>query len=164
MPSKNTPKRAHLNELVNMINFVAQLPPHELYHHYQIPEDRIDTVTQDNFWTPREVNKQVIRATIEGMMEGSLDVHGIQRYSISAELIAAFIAAHVAPVNLMIACALWGTPETQESLMRNEDTKVVSDSTLFALASAIQAGEPQTCEKVRNAVRAWLENEPEAKE
>ena len=147
-----------------MIQFVAQLPPHELYHHYQVPEDRIDTVTQEAFWAPRAVNKQVIRETIEGMILGSLDIHGIQRFSISAELTAAFIAAHVAPVNLAIACSLWGNPETQQSLMRNEDTKVVNDSTLFALASALQANEPATCQKVRGDVRAWLENEPEAKE
>ena len=80
------------------------------------------------------VDRNKVSQTFHTLMNGTIDVLGIQRFEIPAEWIAANIAMYIAPINVHVACSFFSRTSTAEALGRGvTEPNPVSSAQLFAL-------------------------------
>lgn len=67
------------------------------------PEDR-ELLISDVPWTA--LDRSRVQRAIEALVCGALDASGIPRFTLPAEFLAGAIAVAVAPINVLVACAI----------------------------------------------------------
>ena len=80
-----------------------------------VPRPDLEMLVGPEIWGNHERHR--VRRAMDSVMYGSLDVLGIQRFMLSAEFIAAWIALVVHPTNHLIACAWYHGAQTAEALL-----------------------------------------------
>lgn len=68
-----------------------------------------------------------VRRAMDAILYGALDALGIQRFELSAEYIAGFIALVVHPTNHMVVCAWYHGAQTADSILAEPDHVPVSE-------------------------------------
>ena len=107
-----------------------------------ISESDFKLTTGVNCWLASD--RPRVRATLDAVLFGSLDVAGLPRFNVPAEYIAACLVVMVSPVNYHVACAWYNGALTSDDMSMSEDVSAaepVSARRLFALLVQLHGDE-----------------------
>lgn len=92
-------------------------------------------------------DRQRVRATLDILVHGTVDVVGVPRFEVPSEYIAAVLAVFVGPTNMQLACRWMEGGSPAQVLAKGSSAEPPSDNeqvtarTLFALVCDIYEGE-----------------------
>lgn len=106
-------------------------------------------VNQGGLWLPNQ--RMVVRQTLDSLIFGTLDTMGLPHFTVSAELVAAWIAATVKPVNWMPACHWYDGVQLAQQLLRDPSVGREADTHITSVplrAQAILIHVERACEAI----------------
>ena len=103
---------------------------------FNIPNDDLELLMGPVMWITGATRSRV-RKTLESFIFGALDALGLPRFEVTAEWIAQWIVATIAPINWMSACAIWDRPRLAEALAVDDGRQVDYETITAARLHAI---------------------------
>ncbi len=102
---------------------LAQLPLDKAAITYGVPQDDLRLLMDKDPWHSPQM-RLTVRRSLEAIAMGALDMLGLPRIELPAELIAQWIAVLVSPVNWMPASAFFGRPRTIDQIIEHDDVQL----------------------------------------
>ena len=121
----------YVKHMFSALSLLANERIEGLIERLGIPDNDVATLVGDRLWLGGE--RHTVRRVMDAVLYGALDALGLQRFELSAEYIAAWIALIVHPTNYEVACSWYHGAQSAEDL--------TSDPELVPIAEGITAAQ-----------------------